>query len=442
MKKVHLVIIALGLNLSAFAQADDDYIKRSQQIYEWVRENEFGKVVQEFDTNVAKRVDSLKMATAWKNLTERVGGFVKVNDISSETDTNHTTVIQHSEFEKKPVDFKLVFGKDRRVKGIFFVPDIKKFVYDDPEYMDKEKFLEKRKYLITDEFRLPALLSVPHKVQKPPVAILVHGSGPNDKDETVGNTKIFRDLAVGLASNGIAVLRYDKRTRNYAGKMQGNANKLTVREETIDDVITAIRLAKLDSTLDSTRIFLIGHSLGGMLLPRIAAQSSNVKGIIMLAANARPMEDLILEQTRYLLAKDTASEESKNILDSLTTNVERIKSLDASNLNDTIGILGIPISYWLDLKNYDQVKTASKLKLPMLILHGSRDYQVTDKDFMLWKDGLSRVKNVSFKSYPDLNHLFISGEGKSYPLEYDEPGHLDKKVLEDIKSFILNGSIK
>jgi fermentation-respiration switch protein FrsA (DUF1100 family) len=119
-----------------------------------------------------------------------------------------------------------------------------------------------------------------------------------------------------------------------------------------------------------------------------------------------------------------------------------VKQLDQSNESDTTGIMGLPVAYWLDLKNYNPVETASGLNSPMLILHGERDYQVTSTDFNLWKDGLIHKKNVLFRSYPDANHLFIEGKGISLPAEYNKSGHVSKVVIDDISSFILNGKLK
>ena len=98
--------------------------------------------------------------------------------------------------------------------------------------------------------------------------------------------------------------------------------------------------------------------------------------------------------------------------------------------------MGTPAAYWLDLKGYDPSAHAKKLGIPMLILQGERDYQVTMKDFALWKAAVGSNKGVVMKTYPALNHLFVAGEGKSLPAEYSKPGHVAPEVVEDIAKFV------
>ena len=134
-----------------------------------------------------------------------------------------------------------------------------------------------------------------------PVVILVHGSGPSDRNEQIGPNLPFMDLASQLAEQGIAVLRYDKRTYLYGAQMS-ELEHLTVQEETIDDVVAAVEFLKTRNTILNDQIYIAGHSLGGYLIPRIAQQTPDVAGYILLAAPARPIEDLVLEQTQYILS--------------------------------------------------------------------------------------------------------------------------------------------
>jgi hypothetical protein len=245
--------------------------------------------------------------------------------------------------------------------------------------------------------------------------VLVHGSGPNDRDETLGPNKPFRDLAWGLADRGIAVLRYEKRTRQYGGKMAGNPN-LTVREETTDDAILAAALLRAHDRIDPTRVFVLGHSLGGTLAPRIAAGDRSLAGLIILAGATRPLLEVAREQLAYLASLTPGGIDPEEALAGLRRSA--------------------PEAYWKDLDAYRPAQTAATLTIPMLVLQGERDYQVTLADFRGWRDALGGRANVTMKSYPTLNHLFLSGEGKSTPSEYDRAGHIPDFVLDYIADWL------
>ncbi|MBR3018011.1 MAG: alpha/beta fold hydrolase [Clostridia bacterium] len=151
---------------------------------------------------------------------------------------------------------------------------------------------------------LAGLLTLPAEAENPlPAVVLVHGSGPNDRDETVGQTKPFRDLAYGLAGQGIAVLRYDKRTYAYgASYTQEDLQTFTVREETIDDAVAAAELLRSDPRVDPERIYLIGHSMGAMLAPRIAQENPGLfAGIILLSGTPKTLADIVLSQNQALV---------------------------------------------------------------------------------------------------------------------------------------------
>ena len=121
-----------------------------------------------------------------------------------------------------------------------------------------------------------------------------HGSGPSNMDEKVMKLTPFRDLAEGLARHGIASIRYDKRTFAYASKMR--KCQVTVKSETIDDAVLAAELLKSTPEVDSERIFILGHSMGAMLAPRIDSEGADAKGLIMLAGTPYRLEDIVIRQ--------------------------------------------------------------------------------------------------------------------------------------------------
>src|SRR5690606_22576824 len=147
-----------------------------------------------------------------------------------------------------------------------------------------------------------------------------------------------------------------------------------------------------------------GHSLGGMLAPRIASQAPDLGGIILAAAPARKFADVITEQNHYLFTSsgDTSAAMRQQYMETVDE-IGRSRLLRLGDITPDSIILSAPASYWIDLNNYDQLEVAKKLKNRILVIQGENDFQVSVQDFNIWKNTLSDNKNVSFKLYPDLN---------------------------------------
>ena len=187
--------------------------------------------------------------------------------------------------------------------------------------------------------------------------------------------------------------------------------------------------------MDAGRVFVLGHRLGGYAVPRIARQEGKLAGAIVLAGNARHLEDIALAQTEFMLkARGGPNPQEQKRLDILKTEAAQVKTL-APGKDNPPTILGLPTAYFLDLKGYDPAATARQLRIPMLFLQGERDFQVTMEDFDLWKTGLAGVKNITFRTYPAMNSLFIAGEGPPYSQEYRK-GNVEPAVIDDIASWI------
>jgi dienelactone hydrolase len=360
-------------------------------------------------------MSAAQLRQVWSTFTQQVGGFTAFLDQRVTTPApNITAVVLGSQFEKAAIDIFVAFDAEQKIAGLRFAPRQPPAEPPSPP-PSSSRFKEEPVTVGEGEWALPGTLSIPTgKVTG--AVVLVHGSGPQDRDTTIGPNKALRDIAWGLADRGIAVLRYDKRSRVHGPKMAGNKN-LTVREETIDDALLAVKLLRSRSEIDPKRVFVLGHSLGGMLAPRIGAEDPSLAGLIILAGTTRPLVDVMREQLTYIAS---------------------LSPPGGMNPDDSLQMLmkSAPESYWKDLEGYKPAEVAAKLKMPMLILQGERDYQVTMADLQGWRDALGSRTDVTIKSYPTLNHLFMAGEGKATPAEYERPGHVADFVLDDIAAWI------
>ena len=292
----------------------------------------------------------------------------------------------------------------------------------------------------TDTFRLPATFLAPQGVEKAPCVVLIHGSGPNDRDETVGPNKLFRDLADSLAAHGVASLRYDKRTRCYGAASVPAGRSLDYDVEVVDDALSALRLAAAQPEVDGSRLYVVGHSLGAMLAPRIAEKMPQVAGVVMLAAPARKMTDLLIGQSIFLknlYEKIGAPQQMRQRLEELESQARNAQRLGTADYDESVGLpAGLTASYLEMDKAYDPVKTAAALKQPLMLVQGERDYQVTMVDYALWCTGLMMKPGVTYCCYPKLNHLMREGEGPASPVEYATPKPLPRQLILDLVRFI------
>jgi fermentation-respiration switch protein FrsA (DUF1100 family) len=384
-----------------------------------------------FSPEMKAVMTSHDLEAAWEGVTKQLGLPQGLTGSRLESEGNLNVVYVTTAFSSGSLmDVKVVFNESCEIAGLWFVPP--KSEFEPPEYADCAAF-EERDCAVGD-CGLPGKMTIPKGEGPFPAVVLIHGSGPNDMDETLWETKVFRDLAWGLSSDGVAVLRYDKRPKTRPDLFDSSV-PFTVMDEVIYDALAGVELLIRTEKVDSSKIFVLGHSLGGMMAPRIASFDNRIAGIIMIAGDAAKLEDAFLEQIEYLVNLDGVIDENEaSLLKETRETVTKIKELDISKGEV---VLGAGKAYWEDLASYDQVKVASSLKMPILVLQGERDYQVTMEDFDLWKKALSG-KAAKFISYPKLNHMMIEGEGPSTPLEYTLPGHLAQDVVEDIVDWIGN----
>ncbi|MFT4963425.1 MAG: pimeloyl-ACP methyl ester carboxylesterase, partial [Halobacteriales archaeon] len=349
-------------------------------------EARYGTVYDRVTHEVAAQVTEKELGRLWKRRASEKGRLQSVTIEQQGTQREYEVFVLRATFESGSLRIVLSFSKQGKIAGIQFPPSEES--YSPPQYADTSAFSETTLTLDT-ACGLGATLSIPNSDETVPGVVLVHGSGPNDRDQTIGPNKPFKDLAWGLATRGVAVLRYEK--RSAACDVSG---PITLDELVVNDALAA--LDQLETHEGISPRFVLGHSLGAMAAPRIAAQASDLTGSVMLAANARPLHELIVAQTEYLVELDgEVTETEQETLEKRRAAADRIES---GSIPADEAVLGFPGAFWNSLAEYDQIETAASLSIPQYILQGERDYQVSpENDFGHWKTALADEENVSFE---------------------------------------------
>ena len=317
---------------------------RAKAFVDLLASGAFEQAAAQFTPQMTAGLSAQRLGAVWNSLVTQAGAFRRPIGVSSSERGALASVTITCEFANATIDVQVTYDADGRVAGLSFRPGAAPVLYSPPPYADAAGFTEREVTVGTGRWTLPGTLTLPVGAGPFPAVVLVHGSGPSDRDETVGQNEPFKDLALGLASRGIAVLRYEKRTRQYQGQLNDVAN-FTVKDETIEDALAAVDLLRKDPSVDPRRVFVLGHSLGGMLAPRIGAADPQIGGLIILAGAVRPLEQALQDQSRYLaMADGTITPEEQAQLDRLAEVADRIRHLTPSDAADRTLIFGAPAS--------------------------------------------------------------------------------------------------
>lgn len=436
MKIAHLVTSCLCLTIvTAVVRADDVRSAEAARTFAAaLADRRFDDAVSRFDDTMKAAMPADKLAAVWVQLIGANGPHQSWGRATVSRMDPYDIVLIDAVFERGKLRMQVTIDSNLRIAGLFFLPPATDDPPVEPPPYLKTEVISQEVTVGEGEWTLPGTLTLPRQGRPRAGVVFVHGSGPNDRDETVGPNKPFRDLALGLAAHGIATLRYDKRTKVHGKRMLERGTSITVQEEVIDDALAALRLLSQREELKNAPIFLLGHSLGATFAPIIAAQHGKLDGIIMLAAVARPFEDVLDDQFGYLASLSPGPETERQIGE-LKKQIQRLRE---RKMKPGENLIGADASYWYDVCDHDAEKlvaAAASLDCRILVIQGGRDYQATRADYDVWKAGLKDHRAAKFKLFNDLNHLFAKGKGKATPTEYIEQRYVDQRVIELIAEF-------
>jgi len=422
-----LMLLSLGLFAQQHKSKAD---KASKQIVS----KKFRKVRKQFSPEVKERMSYFQTVVVWKMVEAQAGKFEKLGESTFEDAGELEKYSYLAYFERGILKINLNYNEEGKIAGLFFSP----LDYKTPEYASNLIYGKERLTVKTDTFEMEGELILPDKCDQCPVIILVHGSGANDRDENLRPNKVFYDLSMGLAKHGIATIRYDKRTYTYRDFYGNVEQQYNLYDETIDDAVSAVELVKQFPQLDSNRIFVLGHSLGGYAAPLIAQECDEIDGIIVFAGPSRPLNDIIVEQYEFLFAVDGKVNWGEKWL---IKRQKKISKRIASNDFDTTANSGKLMAYWPGMwwrgvQGYNPVATAAGLDTRIFVMQGDQDFQVSPEgDYPPWEEGLGE-SGATYKLYPGLNHLFMEGKKADGPSQYLVPSNVPEYVIMDIANWV------
>ena len=434
MKSFKLIIALLFVSQITFGQSIINLINRADSFFDTMDKGNFQEAHTFFDESVKDKISPDELKLFWLRLGNTLGTYEAVEGAQNKSQGEFYQVTLECVFTKGTQGFTFIFNKSEKLVGFFVAQSSAEAAYVEPAYADTNLYSQKEIQIKFANGQMAGMLTTPKSGTNFPLVVLVHGSGPSDMDETVGPNKPFKDLAVGLAAKGIASIRYVKRSKIYPNEF---TKIFTAKEEVLDDALAAIEIAKSTPGINKAQIFLMGHSLGGMLAPRIAALAPDLAGIILVAAPARKLSDVIAEQNKYLyvVSGDTTAAMRKQFQEA-ANEIDRSRLLKLGDIAADSVILSAPASYWIDINNYDQLASARRFTKKILVIQGENDFQVSVQDFNIWRAALASNRNASFKLYPDLNHLLSSQKQKGNGMQYRTPANVSPKLIDDIAVWI------
>ena len=338
------------------------------------------------------------------------------------------------EFERNALDLRIAVDGNGQIAGVNFVPPREPYVR--PAEATDWKTIE----LKLGEPGIPGILELPQGDGPFPAVLLVHGSGPNDRDGTVGPNTPLKDLAWGLLAHGVAVLRYDKRTRVDAGLIERLDGPLTVREEVLLDVWAGMDWLRGREEVQADQLYVIGHSLGASLLPRIAEREPRPAGVVSLAGLTVPLPETILRQVEYNARDAGDLDDAKwEEIDALRAQVAAMRqALNGERKEAPNDLVGMSFAYIQDFEARDIPALAAELEVPIFVVHAGRDFQVVMDSYRRWEGQLRGKPFACLNQYPMLDHLLREGTERSTAASYQQKtGPVSKQLIDDIAGWIL-----
>lgn len=415
-----ILLLAASFTLQAQIQVEPESARRTTEaLLDHLDRGEFAKAHAMFDATMQAAISESQLRQVWQSLgaaDERSGSRIEAQGQGHISQT----VLQRADSRWVAT---VNIAADGKIAGLWVKPILAS--QPAPAIPADAPYSETETRIGDAATALPATLAMPKGKGPFPAVVLVHGSGPHDRDETIGPNRPFLDIARALAAEGIAVLRYDKRTKARPGDY---AQGITIDSETTNDALAAVAHLRTLPGIDGARLFVLGHSQGGMMAPRIGQRDDKIAGLILLAAPARNLLDILVEQNERLLGMQGQAQSPAGIahMEKLKADIAAVRRGDSD-----ARLMNLDSRYWQSVDAVDPVAEARKARQPLLILHGGHDIQVVDADWQAWRAAFDGDTRASLRHYPTLNHLGMQSPANVGLESYQTPGKVDAALLAD-----------
>lgn len=402
-----LLLLLCFTNISA--QLPGEAAERSKQLLQWLQEAKWTAASGLLSPELQQKVDSAQLEVIWQGLQLAQGELQKVGELVYRERNQQQFYYRQLDFIKSSVRLELQFNARWEITALRLQPLSDEQLYLPPPYDHPQKYQEFSMRVKHDSIVLPAILTLPKGCKACPVVVLVHDIGPQDKDHSIGPTKMFRDLAVGLAAEGIASLRYDKRTFRYGPELMADLRVLTIENEVMEDALAALQLLRTVSEIDTQRIHLLGLGFGGMLAGAIASRSPlSIRSIVAVGSSPRPLPDQLLDQYIQLLSSELSYPNMQLAVQQLERQTQLAKSMKlGSDISADSLPLQLPASYWQHLQKFDAVAGYWQTNAALWFVRGGDDYQSQAIDLQQWEMRLLGRDKATFSTLTQLNHLLM-----------------------------------
>jgi len=382
---------------------------------------QFAEATTDFDDTMKNVMPAEKLQETWTTLMGQVGKLKDQGQGTQAKVNDYDVVSVTCTFERAPLDVVVSFNGDRQIAGLFFRPAKPAARPEDPRTSAELK---------TNTGTLYGTFDLPDGNGPFPVVVIIAGSGPTDRD---GNQLLMKNdslklLGAGLAAKSIAAFRYDKRGIGESAAAGGKEEDLRF-ETFVDDAAGWVEQLRNDNRF--SRIGILGHSEGS-LIGTIAAKQAKADAFVSIAGSGRGFSELLREQlTKNLAQRPDLSKRSLQILDELVAGrmVEDVPAELAGEFRPSVQ------PYVISMFNYDPTKEIASLEMPVMIVQGTTDIQVSVEDA---KRLAAANKNAQLSIINEMNHVMKHATTQTeQQAAYTDPSlPLVPKLLDEMTVFL------